>query len=374
MNPSVQKTSIVVNNWTKGARAGKFRIPKGTASYDIIEGVSTKKGEFVVYQFKDSLGRAIKRCSSYIKNGLESLDIRNLFWQEKGLTIRETKYKDKKQVGFSAIDISQVEEKEKIWKVTKEEIRSADDVHYMMFHKANQKPFGFKYKWLPDCPAEAYSFVNTSKNFACIKNTNLIPLLITRFSLQRRNTIIDKIIQQQAKLLGLQGLISPIKRVPLKCLNGGGKSVSQEGKVPTVVAGVAPFTGRMAISSYLSNSKSITKLYSTICHELFHIKDAMKMVQLEDFNPSLLPEEEYAIPVIEKFTQKVRKKYGIIRKTDPEYNEYKNLYERTLGYDKITDYDDWKERDIEDRAIKWQNEQNEKLIQLLKDINTRFLK
>ena len=52
MNPTIQRTTVAVNNWSKGLKVGGYRIPKNTVSYDIIKGVSPKRGEFIIYQFK----------------------------------------------------------------------------------------------------------------------------------------------------------------------------------------------------------------------------------------------------------------------------------------------------------------------------------
>lgn len=387
MNPTIQKTTVAVNNWSKGLKAGGYRIPKNTVSYDIIKGVSPKRGEFIIYQFKNELGKVLKSCYEYLQKGIKSAMIRNYSYKlinKDVLGVRETKYINDKETEFSG-KLYLPKKSKGVMRVLEEKQTQTGFLHTLKYLKPGEKPKGIKYLYKGYSPYFGCTSFGTNQNIMGIKNTHLLPVVISGLcSSKNTDEVIKTISNYEQSALGIKGFLNPIERCSLKELNPGvdfsqkekeriAKGEKNIDKETLCGGGYDPFTKDISIDKNITN---LEILMHVIAHETQHAKDACMIACLEDFNPA---EIKGFVSCKKKdvtdFMEHARSKFGIIKKTDPRYNEYKEMYEalKTYHTDVKDNSEAWEKNPIESKAIPYGMDSYKKVVTLLNDLDKRFI-
>ena len=382
MNPVVQRTSVTVNNWSKGLRAGNFRVPQKAVVYDVIEGISPKKGKFIIYQFKDELGKVIKSCHLYFNKGVKSF-IRNFEWGKCGnVHIRESQYQNGEEKGFKGTFFWRNNEKG-YTRILEEKTIDDGYLHTFKYVKPNEKPQGIHYKYKGYNPCFAWASIGSKNIAGGVQNLHLLPAVISSICTSKNtDAVIETIYNYEQGKLGIKGILEPIFRFSMKELNPeidfalkekeriakGEKYIDTSDMCE---GGYQPFTKKIAI---YKGDKDLIHLMNVIAHECQHAQDAVMMACLEDFDytkiikifPSISKKE------IQEFMSLARKKYGIIRKDDPRYDEYRKMYDAVFDYNKITCKEEWEKSPVESKSIPYGNSAKERFRTLILDLDKKF--
>lgn len=385
--PAIQKTTVVVNNWTKGLKAGNYRVPKGTVSYDAIKGYSLKKGQFEIYQFKNALGKVIKSCHKYIQGAKERLKIRNFKYINKSvIEIRETSYEGKDETGFKGTifaKAAQNSKHENYTRVIEEEKRKDGFIHSWKYLSPGKKPEGIKYRYLGYSPYSSYTLIG-SKDLGRIENNDLIPAIISLMcSSHNIDAALETLQHFEERQLKIKGFVDPIKRVSLKELNpntefsqlekGSKEGPDNNPDSPILAWGeYKGFTGQISI---FKNVKDLLYLSRIVAHESKHLQDAIMMTCLEDFSPSdIYPYVNCTAKQLVKFANQARQKFGIIKKTDPKYKEYKEVYEAIKTYaTDVEQPDGWEESPVERNPIEYEKTAVTRVKELFLNMDKNFM-
>ena len=312
----MQTTRIAVSleNLGKNPRISNFRVPKTAVRCDRMTGLSPKGCNYEIVSFFDAANNLIKRCSTFIdKFGHTSGRVANYHRKNDSFFKAETFYADGKESRFVATDITPSKDKEKnAFRLTKEDHRKDADYHTIMYLKQGKKPNGLHYKTNWEDFVTGWKVIGEHKWLSKVKNTHLIPLIVSQVTPNRVQQRIDLISKHEAKKLGVQGLYEPVERCTLKQLNPD-VDLKRAGRVVLAMGGYVPFTEHIGIWDLKKKSCALIK---TLSHEFKHLQDSINMARLEDFDSTAFDHDG-----VKEFVKKARER-GIITKQDKDYKFY----------------------------------------------------
>lgn len=275
-------TKVLAQPITTQKMIAGLQVPNKAAAFDYVSGVG-KKGKFQIYTFKDAKGRPVQRNMTFFNNG-EVTKQNRLYWREQGAyNISDVKINSAGECVSSKLTAmhpfaNPLNQRDVKLLQYSEQSGSVDSFSYSMLSRGKSKT-GIKFdsKWDGKKPDIAY--VNVEDKFTA-KNQDYLPLLLSRMdsNTDKRVGLIQAI---QERIYGLKGMCTPVRRVPLKDLNGG-IDIAPDAYCTKAVCG---YDGSIKIADSITDS---TSLLEFLGHEFKHASDFSKVYRVK--NPEETPE------------------------------------------------------------------------------------